>query len=262
MLTGSKPRPSMTLKALSCDKTESVALDNGADGQYVLAMQKILAPHATNPGDGRWTVAEAVKRCRTLSDEPLRVVAERAGVSVAQINRIENGHVHHPTAEMLIAIARGLQRNPLFLLILSGHIAEAEARRRLIDLLAEGTEVAAEWRGEAEKEGALLADPAHPVDEVHHVAFDLFVGEELVETSWSEWSLLLATGSESEETREVAALLESISPERWERVLTYLRDQVELSRRDMLRDELTYRNDAPDVEGEEDPSEGRDHDGV
>ena len=68
--------------------------------------------------------------------------------------------------------------------------------------------------------------------------------------------------TKDEETREVAALLESISPERWERVLTYLRDQVELSRRDMLRDELTSRNDAPDVEGDEDPSEGRDHDGV
>ena len=81
-------------------------------------MQKINEPHATNAGDERWTVAAAVKRCRTLSDEPLRVVADRAGVSVAQINRIENGHVHHPTAEMLIAIARGLQRNPLFLLIL------------------------------------------------------------------------------------------------------------------------------------------------
>lgn len=183
-----------------------------------------------------YTVAEAIRRARTdAPSRSLREVAESAGVSAAQINRIENGQVEHPSAETLVAIARGLGLNPFFLLVLSGHVSEDEARRRLLLMFEEGSEIQQEWDMEAPEIRRNLADPEWPVEHIHRIAFDLFIGEPLWEVAWDESYLLMGTGAGNEQMREIATLLAGIIDERRPRVIEYLRDQVELSRRDMIR---------------------------
>jgi transcriptional regulator with XRE-family HTH domain len=50
----------------------------------------------------------------------VRQLAKRAGVSAATLSRIEADQVRKPGQEILVALARALNRNPLPLLILPG----------------------------------------------------------------------------------------------------------------------------------------------
>jgi transcriptional regulator with XRE-family HTH domain len=195
----------------------------------------------------QYTVAEAIRQARKGSGpdgRSLRAIAARAGVSAAQINRIENGQVEHPSAETLIAVARGLELNPFFLLVLSGHVSDAEARRRLAAMFQEGSEIQQEWVSEAAEIRTNLEDPGWPTDEIHRLAFTLFIGEPLWEVAWDDSFLLMASGTENEQMREIASLLANLIDERKPRVIEYLRDQVELSRRDLLR---SYEADQAEV---------------
>ena len=181
------------------------------------------------------TVAAAIREAREYSRVSLREVADKAGVSAAQINRIENGHVERPSVETLVAIARGLGLNPFFLLVLSGHVSEGESRRRLLQMFDYGSEVQQEFELSAAEIREHLGDPSWPLDEIHRLAFDLFIGEPLWEVAWTDSYLLMASEQADEEMREIATLLASIIDERRPRVIEYLRDQVELSRRDQIR---------------------------
>lgn len=192
-----------------------------------------------------YTVAEAIRRARTdAPSKSLREVAENSGISAGQINRIENGHVEHPSAETLVAIARGLGLNPFFLLVLSGHVSEEEARRHLVQMFEEGSEIQQEWDMEAAEIRKNLGDPEWPIEQIHRIAFDLFIGEPLWEVAWDDSYLLMATGEANEKMREIATLLGGITDERRPRVIEYLRDQVELSRRDLIR---SYEHDAEEI---------------
>lgn len=91
---------------------------------------------------GTYSVAEAIRQARQgPGGKSLRTVSERAGVSAGTINRIEKGKVGRPSAETLIGIARGLELNPFLLLVISGHVPEEEARRRLLQMFDEGSEI-------------------------------------------------------------------------------------------------------------------------
>jgi transcriptional regulator with XRE-family HTH domain len=184
---------------------------------------------------GTHSVAEAVRQARQdPGGKSLRAVAERSGISAGTINRIEKGKVERPSAETLIAIARGLELNPFLLLVISGHVPQEEARRRLLQMFDEGSEIQQEWEREAPKIREQLADPTWPLEEIRKLAFDLFVGEPLWEVAWDDSYLLMAAGSENEQMREISTLLGAIIEERLPRVIEYLRDQAVLSRRDMI----------------------------
>lgn len=206
---------------------------------------------------GTYSVAEAIRQARQdPGGKSLRTVAERAGVSAGTINRIEKGKVGRPSAETLIAIARGLELNPFLLLVISGHVPEEEARRRLLQMFDEGSEIQQEWEREAPKIREQLADSTWPEEEIRKLAFDLFVGEPLWEVAWDDSYLLMASGPENERMREISTLLRAIIDERLPRVIEYLRDQAVLSRRDMISiyeaDLAAARTDAARGERESD----------
>jgi transcriptional regulator with XRE-family HTH domain len=190
-------------------------------------------------------VADAIRDARAgvpgVVGLSLRDVAERSGISAATINRIEKGLVDSPSAETLISIARGLGRNPFFLLLLSGRVSESEARRQLLEMFEEGSEVHDEWQDQAEAIRNGLRSPEWPLEELHELAYELFVGGEISEIARDDAFLLMAAdGFGNEQMREIARLLAAVSHERRERVVEYLRDQVELSRRDYVRGQAEF----------------------
>ena len=75
----------------------------------------------------------------------VRQMAKRAGVSAATLSRIEADQVRKPSHDILVALARALNRNPLPLLILAGHLDANEARGALAPLFREGAELPEEW---------------------------------------------------------------------------------------------------------------------
>ncbi|HWH09631.1 MAG TPA: helix-turn-helix transcriptional regulator [Solirubrobacteraceae bacterium] len=170
----------------------------------------------------------------------MRELAAEAGLSTAQISRIESGQVTRPTPATLVALARALWLNPMPLLILAGHIPDDEARGWIKNVLEPGTEVFRDWNGDnplsviaarrtAEDENA-------PREEVHKLAFDLFVGEPMVETEWDSSMALLGVGETDRAQRRLINLFAQLTAERRERMLADLEDQVTLSRIEMHRD--------------------------
>ena len=118
-----------------------------------------------------------------------------------------------PAIETLVALARGLWRNPVPLLIIAGHLTDTHAQHRLRELFEEGTEVRLEWGSEADEATALI-DDAQPSGEVlRRLAFELFVGEELVETGWSDEYLLVAGAGKDPLLAEIASLLAHLRPD-------------------------------------------------
>ncbi|HEY5196233.1 MAG TPA: helix-turn-helix transcriptional regulator [Solirubrobacteraceae bacterium] len=180
------------------------------------------------------TVAAALQKARCGS---MRELAARAGLSPAQISRIESGQVQQPAPATLVALARALWLNPMPLLILAGHIPDDEARSWIKNVIAPGTEVYLDWHGhnplaviDAQR---TVEDPSTPQEEIHKLAFDLFVGEPVVETEWDSSMALLGVAETDRAQRQLVNLFAQLTGERRERMLADLKDQVTLSRLEM-----------------------------
>ena len=188
-------------------------------------------------GEAQWTVAEAIRRVRSGS---MRKLAAAAGLSAAQISRIEAGQVQQPAAETLVAIARGLWQNPMPLLILAGHIPDDEARAWLLSVLEPETEVYQDWYGHDQASVAaareILTDSGSTREHVHRIAFDLFVGEPMTETEWNGALALLGVAGTDRAQRELITLFSQMTEARRERMLADARDQVTLSRIELTRE--------------------------
>ena len=198
--------------------------------------------------DKEWTVAKALRQVRRGS---MRQLAAEAGLSAAQISRIESGQVQRPAPATLVALARALWLNPMPLLILAGHIPDDEARSWLKNMLEPGTEVYLEWHGHNPLSviGArrTLDDDDAPQEEIHHLAFDLFVGEPMVETEWDSSMALLGVAETDAAQRRLVNLFAQLTAERRERILADLEDHVVLSRREMHREADEYLEGIPGV---------------
>jgi transcriptional regulator with XRE-family HTH domain len=190
------------------------------------------------------TLGEAIATARE-GLMSMRELARRSGISTAQISRIESGAVDAPTPQTLIAIARALDLSPIPLLILAGHIDQHEARQRLLATLAPGTEVWESWTKLGHEFDAdhiaemrsVLEDPDSTRAHVGEVARNLFLTPEMEETAWHDSMLLAAAeGPGAAELREVAQLWPALEAGRRQRVMEFLRDQVELSRAQWARD--------------------------
>ena len=181
-----------------------------------------------------WTVATALRKARGGS---MRELAAQAGLSPAQISRIESGQVQQPTPATLVALARALWLNPMPLLILAGHIPDDEARRWIKNVIEPGTEVYMDWHGHNPLSviaaRRTVEDPSAPQEEIHKLAFDLFVGEPMVETEWDSSMALLGVGETDSAQRELVNLFAQLTGERRERMFIALQDQVTLSRLEM-----------------------------
>ncbi len=170
----------------------------------------------------------------------MRGLATEAGLSPAQISRLESGQVHQPAAATLVSISRALSLNPMPLLILAGHIPNDEARGWLLNIIQPGSEVYIEWEGanplsviDARR---VLEDPDSQLEDIHHLAFALFVGEPMVETEWEPSLALLGVAGTDPVVRTLISLVGELTPERRKRVIAFAEDQVVLSRLESHRE--------------------------
>ena len=207
------------------------------------------APSATAVTAG--TLREAVAAARrsgiawdteaTATPVPIRHVARRSGVSPAQISRIESGQVQRPGPDLLVSLARGLNRNPLPLMVLAGHLSLDEGRQRLSALFREGSELAEVWdpaRIPLERVRAILADPHADEHEVRVIASDVFAFAETEETLWhASHEVLLARGEDSADLRELLDFWNYMGRDRRRRLLAYASELRDLT-------DLEYRLDA------------------
>jgi transcriptional regulator with XRE-family HTH domain len=153
--------------------------------------------------------------------QSVRQLAGRAGVSPAQLSRIENGQVRKPSHEILVALARALNRNPLPLLVLAGHLQGAEARDALRPLFRDGAELPGEWgdwtRFKLDEVRSILLDPGASEDDVRAIAADVFRVEETDETLWDDsYQLGMARGQDASELRELMSIWRYIGGRRKE----------------------------------------------
>lgn len=145
------------------------------------------------------SLGHVIREAREQLDLTIRELGRVAGISHTQLGRIESGKVQTPSKEMLATIAKALDRNPLPLLILGGHLSDEEARIALEPMFRDGAELPEEWGewasvslGEARD---VLRTPSADDHELRRLAADVFSVAETDETLWDEsHTLLLAQG--------------------------------------------------------------------
>lgn len=218
----------------------------------LLRMKSNYASSVTQ-SDGGSLLASVLTQARNAggADVPaglsIRELARRTGVSAAQISRIESGQVLKPSREILVALGRGLNRNPLPLLILAGHLTVSEAREALGPLFREGSELPEEWGPWAVKTldaaRSVLADPAASEPDVRMIAADVFRIVETDETLWDEsYALALARGSDAAELRDLMTIWRFVGSRRAE-LLEYGRSLRRLA-------DLEYQAEASAIRAE------------
>jgi transcriptional regulator with XRE-family HTH domain len=191
-------------------------------------------------------VGSTIKRTRTAYGLGLRALARRSGVSPAQISRIESGEVAQPSVDTLVSIARGLDRNPAPLLIVSGHISTDEARQILLEMFRPhrgsaynpdtDSELVDEWlhlgqKKEVEKARKLLVSSSASARDLQELAAEVFLTAETAETLWHESFVeTLAHKSEDDELLRLVALWQALPNERRVKVIEYVTEQAELAR--------------------------------
>lgn len=164
----------------------------------------------------------------------VRELARRAGVSAAQVSRIESGQVSRPSREILVAIARALNRNPLPLIILAGHLDAREAQDALAPLFRDDAELPQEWGEWARYDLATVRHMLSRVDPQETepfriIAADVFRVEETDETLWDDVYLqTMARGEQAAEVQELMAIWRAIG-ERRQQLLAYGRSLRELA---------------------------------
>lgn len=169
----------------------------------------------------------------------LNQLARRAGLSPSQLSRIESGQLRKPSRAILVAIAKALNRNPVPLLVLAGHLSGRSAQVELRDFFRPGAEAPAEWDDAGSlnlvaARQALDSDTADD-DALRSIAAELFAIAETVETMWDDaFALMTAEGPGASDLRRFAAVFREIGSDGRAQVLahaTALRDRGDLEYR-------------------------------
>jgi transcriptional regulator with XRE-family HTH domain len=163
-----------------------------------------------------------VRAARKAEGLGVRELARRAGVSESQISRVENGKTTTPNDATLEGIANALGRPPLALLALTD-FSEGKVLR---DSAAETLDTLPNW-ARARHSVEALEDAT--LEELRPFARDVFLLQNL--TSVLEKSGIWG-GEGNPELVELSTLLNSLTPERRERCLQFVRDQARLSELD------------------------------
>ena len=203
-------------------------------------------------------LGETIRRAREGLGFSIRELGRRTGVSAAQLSRIEAGQVEQPSIDTLVAVARGLDRNPKPLLIVSGHIGRDEGLAALRPMFRDhrsgeydpdvDSELVDEWehgwQERLDEARALLAQDEPDERALRALAADVFFTYETEETMWWESFLapLLAEHG-GEELREHVRLFLALPHERRAKVSDYMNEQVRLADLDAGNGTLTAEDD-------------------
>ena len=191
-------------------------------------------------------LGRTIKKARAVSGLGLRELSRHVGVSPAQISRIESGEVAQPSVDTLVSIARGLDRNPAPLLIVSGHIPSRESRQILSEMFRPNrdgghdpetdSELVDEWsalgrEAEVEQARALLADETASERDLRKLAAEVFNTAETAETLWRDSFVeALAHKAGDDQLVRFVAVWQALPSERQAKVLDYATEQAELAR--------------------------------
>ena len=173
------------------------------------------------------SLGAAIRHAREQSlGVTIRELGRLTGISHTQLSRIEANEVVTPSREMLVTLARTLDRNPLPLLILAGHISGDEARIALEPMFREGAELPEEWGEWASfslsEARALLRNRCSGEAELRRLAADVFAIAETDETLWDEsHTLLLAHGERA--LLQLVGIWRFVRGERRQQLLDYAR---------------------------------------
>jgi transcriptional regulator with XRE-family HTH domain len=203
-------------------------------------------------------VGETIRKAREGFGISIRELARQAGVSAAQISRVEAGAVEQPSIDTLVAIARPLDRNPKPLLIVSGHLGGQEAVVWLRKVFREhrgaaydpavDSELVDDWEhGWSERlaEARRVLASAEPDErELRSIAADVFLTAETEETLWWEsWLAPLLEQQGGDELRSLVQYWQLLPAARRVKVLEYMGEPVELSRPERLGMRNSVRSD-------------------
>lgn len=204
----------------------------------MLEHQRLTCPHRAAKLDGdvapvndtkapdRSSLASTLKRARKEAAIGLRELARRAGISHTQVSRLEAGSVTKPSREVLVALARALDRNPLPLLVLAGYLTPNEAQQTLRPLFREGAELPEIWgdwtRVPLDQVRTAIREPDADPSIIRTIAADVFLVQETDETLWDDsYGLAAARGEDAAALREVMAIWRYIGIDLRDRWLEY-----------------------------------------
>lgn len=171
-------------------------------------------------------LAGTINERRELAELSIRGLARKAGVSHTQVSRIESRQVEKPSREVLVAIARALDHNPLPLLVLAGHYEPAEAANALRPLFRPDAELLEVWGDTAatpiEQVQAILGDSNPDPQDLERIAVDVFRAAESTEVLWDDsYAVAAARGADAEQLREFTAIWRFLPTELRERWIEY-----------------------------------------
>lgn len=172
------------------------------------------------------SVASAVSRARNEAEMTVRELAKRAGISHTQIVRLESGEVLKPSREVLVSVSKGLDRNPLPLLILAGHMSVEEAQAAMKPMFREDAELPELW-GEwatwpVETINWQLRDPHVSLDALKRVAAEVFSVPESDETMWDpSYRLAADKGEDARQLQEFMGIWRFLGQDLRDRWLSY-----------------------------------------
>lgn len=187
-------------------------------------------------------VAHTITEAREGYGLSMRGLAEKASLSAAQISRIERGLVEQPSMDTLAAIAKALDRNPIPLWIVAGHLQGKDAIQLLREMLSPEAEIFDEWGDRKARASALalVTDPNPDRHDLSELAAKVFKTFETEETLWDTYAHRLGREPVASEfgtamghlqaSRRSVALLEIARhlPEgRLAKLVEYARDQFE-----------------------------------
>jgi transcriptional regulator with XRE-family HTH domain len=192
-------------------------------------------------------LGRAISDARQGKDMTRRDLSRRAGISHTQVGRIEAGEVASPSREVLVALARALERNPVPLFILAGHWSADKSRAELAAMFRDGAELPEEWGDWAtydlDEVRRLLRMPGVPDDELAGIAQDAFSVAETDETLWRDSDALLGAGDDPE-LEELIGIARYVSPPRRQLLLDYARSLRRLDDLEYLAEAETLRRES------------------
>jgi transcriptional regulator with XRE-family HTH domain len=183
----------------------------------------------------------------------IRELGRLTGISHTQLGRIEAGEIATPARDTLVTLARALDRNPVPLLILAGHLAGDEARIALRPMFRDGAELPEEWGEWAsfplDEARALVRNPDADDDQLRRLAADVFAVAETDETLWDEsHTLLLAHGDR--DLLQLVGIWRFVRGDRRQQLLDYARALRKLEDMEWLAEADRMRLDVDVVVGE------------
>jgi transcriptional regulator with XRE-family HTH domain len=202
-------------------------------------------------------LGEAVASAREAEGLTVRELARRAEISHTQISRIESGQVASPSRDVLVPLAKALDRNPGPFLVLASYFRDARARLVLAPMFRAGAELPEAWPDNAQlplaEAIAIVSDPRSTQAELMRVAAAVIAVPETDETLWDPSHVLYQASGDTEDELELLGIWRYVRDRRRADFLSYgralrnledldylvERDRVEFDGRDLSAHEAT-----------------------